>query len=186
MYTVWAAATRGASVYAFEPESQNFAILNKNILYNGLSGRVTAFCVALSDRAGYSRLHLLGFGGGGSGHTYGADHDHNLLPRVSDYAQGCVSTTLDSLVSAGVVPAPTHIKIDVDGLEHKVLAGCAATLRNPRLKSILIEINSNLEEHRRLVRELTALGFGFSDEQVLGARRTEGVWTGTGNYVFRR
>jgi FkbM family methyltransferase len=186
MYTIWAAVTRGASVYAFEPESQNFAILNKNIMYNGLSGRVTAFCLALSDRTGYSRLHLLGFGGGGSGHTYGADLDHNLLPRTSDYLQGCVSTTLDSLVSGGVVPAPTHIKIDVDGLEHKVLAGCAATLRDPRLRSILIEINSNLDEHRRLIHELAALGFGFSDEQVLAARRTAGASAGTGNYVFRR
>ena len=65
------------------------------------------------------------------------------------------------------------IKIDVDGLEHKVLAGCHATLRDPRLKTVLIEINSNLEEHRRLAEELTALGFAFSDEQVLAARRTD-------------
>src|SRR5688572_5526658 len=31
MYTVWAAKTRQARVYAFEPESQNYALLNRNI-----------------------------------------------------------------------------------------------------------------------------------------------------------
>lgn len=186
MYTIWAAATRGTRVYAFEPESQNFAILNKNIVANDLGDRVTAYCAALSDQTGYSLLHLSAFGTGGSGHMYGADLDHNLRPRASPYLQGCVSTTLDRLVSDGVVPVPTHIKIDVDGIEHKVLAGCHSTLRDPRLKTVLIEINSNLEEHRRLVEELTALGFAFSDQQVLAARRTAGASTGTGNYVFRR
>jgi len=186
MYSIWAAAVHGARVYAFEPESQNFAVLNRNIMLNRLGGQVTAFCLALSDRSDYSLLHLSQFGVGGSGHTYGADLDHHLQPRASHYLQGCVSASLDHLVAQGAIAAPTHIKIDVDGLEHKVLAGCSATLRDPQLKSVLIEINSNLDEHRRLVGELTALGFSYSDEQVMAARRTEGASTGVGNYVFRR
>src|SRR5688500_2614325 len=186
MYTIWAAAIHGARVYAFEPESQNFAILNRNIMLNRLGGQVTAYCLALSDRNDFSLLHLSQFVAGGSGHTYGADLDHHLQPRSSFYLQGCASTTLDHLVAQGSVAAPTHIKIDVDGLEHKVLAGCSETLRDPRLRSILIEINSNLDEHRRLVHELTALGFGYSEGQVLTARRTAGGSTGVGNYVFRR
>ena len=186
MYSIWAAATRGTRVYAFEPESQNFALLNRNIVANGLGDRVTAYCAALSDQPGYSLLHLSDFGPGGSGHTYGEDLDHRLRRRSSPYLQGCMSTTLDRLVADGVVPVPTHIKIDVDGLEHKVLVGCHATLRDPQLKTVLIEINSTLEEHRRLVEELTALGFAYSNDQVLAARRTDGPAAGTGNYVFRR
>ncbi|MFN9490193.1 MAG: FkbM family methyltransferase, partial [Betaproteobacteria bacterium] len=31
MYTIWAAATRRTRVYAFEPEAQNYALLNRNI-----------------------------------------------------------------------------------------------------------------------------------------------------------
>src|SRR5919106_6075149 len=34
MYTIWAAATRRARVYAFEPEAQNYATLNRNIMLN--------------------------------------------------------------------------------------------------------------------------------------------------------
>lgn len=186
MYSIWAAKTRGSRVYAFEPESQNFALLNKNIVANSLSGQVTAYCLALSDETGFSLLHLSGFVQGGSGHTYGVDVDHHLRPRSAPYAQGCTSTTLDRLVEDGTLPVPSHIKIDVDGLEHKVVAGCRATLRDPRLKSMLVEINSGLEEHRRIVDELSDLGFKYSEEQVRAARRTAGPSAGVGNYVFRR
>jgi FkbM family methyltransferase len=186
MYTIWAAKTRGTRVLAFEPESQNFALLNKNIVANGLGDTATAYCVALSDENAFSVLHLSDFAQGGSGHSLGVNLDHNLKPRSSPYAQGCVTTTLDHLVQTGVVPAPTHIKIDVDGLEHKVIAGARATLRDQRLKSVLIEINSNLDEHRHIVQELVELGFSYKDEQVRAARRTTGPSTGTGNYVFRR
>ena len=42
MYSIWAAATRGTRVFAFEPESQNYALLNKNIYFNQLVADVTA------------------------------------------------------------------------------------------------------------------------------------------------
>ena len=49
MYTVWAAATRGARVFAFEPEAQNYALLNRNILFNDLQrATVKAYCMAAS------------------------------------------------------------------------------------------------------------------------------------------
>ncbi len=34
MYAIWAAATRKAQVYAFEPETQNYALLNRNIMHD--------------------------------------------------------------------------------------------------------------------------------------------------------
>ena len=49
-----------------------------------------------------------------------------------------------------------------------------------------LEINMNLDQHRGLVSELTELGFQYSDEQVMRARRVEGQFAGCGNFVFRR
>lgn len=186
MYTIWAAKTRGVKVYAFEPESQNFALLYKNIVLNKLSHQVVGYCVALSDEIGYSLLHLSVFEAGGSCHTYGEKVDHNLEYRESRVSQGSISHTLDHLVATGVVPVPDHIKIDVDGLEHKVLAGCREVLASGRLRSILVEINTNLELHRKIVSDLQQLGFRYSAEQVAKALRTEGAFTGVGNHVFRR
>jgi FkbM family methyltransferase len=186
MYTIWAAKTRGVRTFAFEPESQNYALLYRNIVMNGLSENVVAFCLALSDTTDYSLLHLSEFKLGSSCHSFGEKIDHRLERRDTKLAQGCVSTTLDALVARGVLPVPNHIKIDVDGLEHKVLAGCREVLADARLKSVLVEINTNLELHRKIIADMQSLGFGFSEQQVAKAQRTEGAFKGVGNYVFIR
>lgn len=186
MYSLWAARTRGIEVIAFEPESQNYAILNRNIQLNGLDAQIRAYCIALSDRAGYDKLFLSTFGAGGSCHTFGASLDFANRPRVAPYAQGCVAAKLDDLVAAQAVPVPTHIKIDVDGLEPQVVSGARATLADARVRSVLVEINTNLDEHWDVVDALVASGFDYSTDQVELAQRKEGPFKGIGNYVFRR
>jgi FkbM family methyltransferase len=186
MYSIWAAITRNVRVFAFEPESQNFALLYQNIVHNDLSRKVTGYCAALSDESGFASLYLSEFVAGSSVHTYGAELDFKLQPRASKVIQGCFATTLDHLVATGAVPLPHHIKIDVDGLEHKVLAGCRNVLAEPAVKSVLLEINTNLEEHRALVTLLENAGFAYSPDQVNRYIRKEGGFKGVGNYVFYR
>jgi FkbM family methyltransferase len=172
MYTVWAAMTRGARVFAFEPESQNYALLNRNLMLNGLGGSVKAYCMALSDSAGFSELHLAVLDAGGSCHQLGEKVDFNHRPAQPKFSQGCQSARLDDLVRDGVVPAPQHIKIDVDGFEPKVIAGAAQVLRAPQTRSLLIEVNQNLPDHMQMVAELNALGFRHDAAQVASSRRT--------------
>jgi len=186
LYSLCAAAFRRARVYAFEPESQNYAVLNRNIHLNGLDERVTAYCAALSDRTGFDLLYLSKLSAGSSRHTFGESVDHLLQPMDAAFRQGCYSTTLDALVDEGVLPVPRHIKIDVDGIEHKVIAGAARTLARPDLRSVLIELNTNLDEHWSIVDLMLEHGFGYSEEAAARARRSEGPFQGTGNYVFRR
>jgi FkbM family methyltransferase len=186
MYSIWAAMTRNVRVFAFEPESQNYALLYQNIVHNDLSRKVTGYCAALSDEIGFSLLYLSEFVAGSSVHTYGAELNFKLEPRPSKVAQGCFATTLDHLVATGVVPLPNHIKIDVDGLEHKVLAGCRNVLAEPAVKSVLVEINTNLEEHRSLISLLENAGFAYSPDQVNRYIRKDGRFKGVGNYVFYR
>lgn len=186
MYTIWAAKTRGARVFAFEPEAQNYALLNRNVLANGLNDLVRAYCIALSDARGFDALYLSDLGVGGSCHSYGAALDFNNQPRTAPFAQGSVAVTLDEMVECGAVPVPQHVKIDVDGLEHKVIAGARQTLANAAVRSVLIEINTNLDEHWELVDIMLGLGFDYSQEQVARAQRSEGTFKGVGNYVFYR
>lgn len=186
MYTIWAAKTRGVRTFAFEPESQNYALLCRNIVMNGLTGTVVAYCLALADKIDYSLLHLSEFQTGGSCHSFGEKVDFQLQQHEFALAQGCVSSTLDTLIEAGAVPVPNHIKIDVDGLEHKVLAGSRKVLQNPALKSVLVEINTNLALHRQIIADLEELGFTYSEKQVAAAQRSEGTFKGVGNYVFHR
>jgi FkbM family methyltransferase len=186
MYTIWAAATRGTRVYAFEPESQNYALLNRNIQNNQLQDRVKAYCMGLSDKAGLFDLHMADMRVGGSCHAVDEALDAFLRPLKSVFSQGCIAATLDDLVATGAVPVPNHFKIDVDGFEHKVVAGAAQTLSNPALRSVLIETNRNLEEHRAMVRELNVLGLKHDPAQVARAERKSGAFKGVAEHVFRR
>ena len=186
MYTVWAAKTRRVQVCAFEPEAQNYALLNRNIVLNQLQDSVRAYCVALSDRPGFSELHLSEFRAGGSCHSLGERVDFQHQPAQPAFSQGCVAARLDDLVRDGVVPPPHHVKIDVDGFEPKVIAGAAEVLRNSATRSLLIEVNQNLADHLQMVTDLNRLGFVHDPAQVARAERKDGPFKGCAEYVFQR
>ena len=188
LYSVYAAIQRGCRVTAFEPESQNYALLNRNIHLNHLSDRVAAYCVAAMDQLRLDRLYLSQFDphGGGSCHSFGAEVGFDLAARPSPFAQGCISIDIDHAVETRMLAVPDHIKIDVDGFEHKVVAGAARTLKDRKLRSLLIEVNPHLPEHRDLMTHLAELGFTHDPLQFQRVARTEGAFKGVGEMIFRR
>lgn len=186
MYTIYAAVVRGARVLAFEPESQNYALLNRNVYSNRLDSRVQAFPVALADGSSFDKLYLSQFSTGSSCHNFGETVDYEGRSFSPGYAQGCVSVALDELVARYGFPVPNYIKIDVDGIEHKVIAGGRETLRNPAVRSVLVEINSNRADHMATVAIMESLGFRWSPAQVEKYMRREGDFKGCGNYIFSR
>jgi hypothetical protein len=54
---------------------------------------------------------------------------------------------------------PNHIKIDVDGIEPKVIAGAKETLQSQELRSLMIEINDDLPDDLEMIFYLESLGF---------------------------
>lgn len=180
MYTIYAAMMRGAKVHAFEPEALNYAEINKNIFLNDLHGQVLAYCLALSDVDKVDKLLLSDFGLGISYH----DFEENSWTEDKEFApdwkvskdnrrqQGCIGRRIDSLIADGL-PAPDHIKIDVDGLEHRVIEGMLDALRNPALKTMLIEINFDNPKNLELIDTICALGWRFSWEQLRINRRVK-------------
>ena len=188
MYTIWAAITRDCKVFAFEPESQNYAMLNANLHVNKLSEKVRAYCLALSDETAFDVLNLCEFVQGSSNHTFKERLNFNLEAMNPVYQQGCFATTLDALVAQGVVPIPQHIKIDVDGIEHRVVKGMETTLKHPDVQSVLIEINTHLGEHQAIITRLQESGFNYSEAEVeesLG-RQKGSKFEGVGNFIFYR
>lgn len=203
MYTVYAAVMRSAKVYAFEPEALNFAELNKNIILNGLSSDVLAYCVALSDADKIDRLLLSDFGIGISYHDFEEDSwtgDKQFsadwhVSRESRRSQGSVGFKLDSLLAGGL-PVPDHIKIDVDGLEHRVIAGMAETLRRPELRTVLVEINFDNPRNLEIIETMARAGWRFSWDQLRTHRKvkfsveqikaSQASGRGGLNYIFYR
>lgn len=186
LYSLCAARFRGVRVFAFEPESQNFALLNVNIHRNGLQDSIVAYCVALADETRFDTLYVSNFEAGASCHSFGESLRPDGLPFSAAFRQGCFATTLDALTQAGAIPVPRHIKIDVDGIEHKVIRGAAKTLADRQVASVLVEINAKRDDHWEILDFMLEQGFHYSEEEAQRARRTSGPFAGTGNYVFRR
>lgn len=180
MYSIYAAVMRRSKVFAFEPEALNYAELNKNIYLNELHDRVLAYCLALSNVDKVDRLLLSDFGVGISYHDFEENswtEDKQFAPdwnvsREGRRPQGAIGFRLDALAGSAL-PVPDHIKIDVDGLEHRVVDGMIETLRRPELKTVLVEINFDNPKNLEAIDRITELGWRYSWDQLRINRKTK-------------
>ena len=79
--------------------------------------------------------------------------------------------TIDKLLEILHLPTPTHLKIDVDGLEVEVLKGALNALKN--ISSILIEVDSEFFGHAEGVKEILE---GCSFINVMSGSDTKGSY----------
>lgn len=123
------AAARGVTVVVIEPDGRACHQLSRNAMLNGLPLRILH--IAAADRDGFG---LLGF-----------DHVQQAeLGRRGGFGYEVAVRRIDSLVAEGVIAQPTHIKIDVDGLETAVLGGCKNTLQS--VSSVAVEVAAENEQ----------------------------------------
>ena len=74
-----------------------------------------------------------------------------------------VGFSLDDATSIFGFESPQHIKIDVDGSEYKIIEGMKKTLKDKRLKSVLIEISSE-DDYKKIYTMFTKLDFKLKDQ----------------------
>ena len=183
MYTIWAAKHNSVRVLAFEPEAQNYALLNRNILLNSLEGLVAAYCLALGSLDGFSKLNISDTRIGGS-FSMLAHHASSVTEgKETLFIQGCVSARLDRFLAGSDAKknGPVYLKIDVDGIEHEVLAGARDLITDARLLSVLVELDPRCAAHQRAFQDLLQAGL-FPD--IASQRRWDmGL---TANFIFWR
>ena len=135
------------TVVAFEPGYNSFARLCENIQLNRFSGRIIPVPLPLSDTAGVQRFRYHSVEPGQSQHRFdtarwtpdGAD------APAKGTCQPMLAAPLDLVVTEFGLPRPTLMKIAVDGVEDRLLRGATAVLRDPGLRSVLIEIDPECE-----------------------------------------
>ncbi|CAA7624223.1 Methyltransferase FkbM family (fragment) [Candidatus Terasakiella magnetica] len=169
LFSILASRIKGVRTFSFEPEAQNYALLTRNIIINGLCERVTAYCAAVTDRLRLDRMYLTALEPGGSCHQFAENVDFNLQPVNHVISQGCVGISLDDVIASGQIVQPSHLKVDVDGFEHLVLAGAPRTLASPVLRSIQMEVNLAIPEHKDMLTQLEAQGFRYDPAQMEAA-----------------
>ena len=183
LYTLLA-AKQGLCVFSFEPESQNFSVLVRNLAMNTFDVPPVAFPFCISDSERVDTLRLSSLIAGGSCHSFASDLNYKRQEKEWAYKQGSVAFSLDTLVYELAMPQPTHIKIDVDGFEDKVLRGAERVLDHTQ--SVLVEMDSNNADHMGWKENLENHGFQVNEAEYEAARRKDGPFQGIGNIIFRR
>lgn len=179
------AASKGSKVYAFEPESQNYALLNQNVYLNNLSYKITALNIALSNQSKLGHLNMQNFMPGSALHNMDSNLDFNKKEFAPAFKQSVLSLTLDDLISLYALEVPNHLKIDVDGGERSIIEGASKTLAHPKLKSVLIELNIDLAEDREIIDLLKEKGFSVV-RKYHAPMLDKGIFANCYNFTFSR
>lgn len=141
--------------------------------------------IAMSDKNYLDCLYIPVFQEGSALNCFGDTIDWEYKKFNPCYKQGVISYSLDSFLSFYIKYFPTHIKIDVDGIEPKIIKGAEKTLKDSRLKSLSIEINEELLEHIEIVDILKSSGFSLLHKKH--AEMFEGgKFSSCFNYLFVR
>ncbi|MFH5799274.1 FkbM family methyltransferase [Haladaptatus sp. CMAA 1911] len=135
-------------VVSFEPRANHAVEIEANLSRNDLQADVRR--VALSDEAGETAI--------------------SASARLSESGPQRVSLERgDRLVERGSVPAPTVVKIDVEGVEAKVIRGMEATLSRPDCRLVYCEVHPTFLDEFDSTEEEVLTGLeacGFTVETI--------------------
>jgi FkbM family methyltransferase len=181
VYSLYAALKENIRILAFEPSAFNYFILMKNIDINNLDGKISALCLAFNDISVLSCLNMNYLEVGDSCHQL-VSYENRKKKKDVNLQQAVLSMSIDDFIRNYNPPFPTHIKIDVDGGEAAIIKGASRTLSDPRLRSILIEIDEQEPDDIKIIETLKRIGFELLSKKH--APQFEG--SPLFNYVFWR
>lgn len=185
VFSIYAAKVKGVRVLAFEPSADNFMVLNRNIESNRLDDRIMPYCIALAGATELGFLNLSSRSLGAALHQFGQRGEvSRYAPGATCLAQGMIGYRIDDFLRQFNPTFPTHLKIDVDGIEWEVLQGAEKTLHDPRLRSIMVELSiTDRAENDRTSAWLSEAGFSLAGR---GGMQEGGGHAGANHLFLRR
>ena len=166
LYSLYYAATKKGKVYAFEPSVFNLSLLAKNIYENRLYDQIKIIANPLTQQNQFADFTLSTIEEGGALSSFGVDHDCNGKSINKNLIYQTLGFSLDFLIANNIITErPSLIKIDVDSIEHLILAGAIQTLKHPTCRSVLIETNDTFLEQANLISKiLIECGFSLKEK----------------------
>jgi FkbM family methyltransferase len=164
IYSLYAAQSKSAKVFAFEPSIFNLELLARNIYANKLHEKICIVPLALSDKTNFSAMHMTSTDMGGALSTFGENFGWDGKEINDNFTYSTMGLTMDDAVSHLKIPLPGYIKIDVDGLEHLILMGGQKVLA--QVDGVLIEVNDNfIAQAEGVTNTLIASGLTLVDKK---------------------
>ena len=154
-----AATAKNGKVYAFEPDSDNYAALRQNIMLNDFEN-IIPIRKALGEASAQTKLFKVNRFNNGM---------NRILPDNSSFRdfETIEVNTLDKEVEQWKPDRIDLIKIDVEGYELHVLRGASATLRkfHPLLVVEVVDVNlkNNGHSSTAILEFLKPFGYRFID-----------------------
>lgn len=161
----FAAARHKCRVCFIEPYTPSVDALLKGIYLVGLRGGDTeafeVFAAGCDREPGYTKLYShLPPAAGVTLNSFGAPDEYCRGGRQNEpiaVTQWVAGVSLDQLHFELGQPTPTHVKVDVDGFEGRVIEGARRIVESGQVRSFMIEINAGREQE--VAKPLTANGY---------------------------
>lgn len=150
----------GFKLFSFEPEANNFLILNNNLKNLPNRNSIFAFqhAVGESEREGKIALNKLHHG------------DHRLMSKINGQEQKSAAlqniqvVALDEFLdSLNALQPVVFVKIDVQGNESLVLEGMKRLISQNRKITLSLEVTKDDEETVKSLNSICGLDFNFFD-----------------------
>lgn len=189
VYSLYAAKRQHIQVMAFEPSAANYSILSKNIEINEMDSVISGLCVAFSDKSEVGYLNMSNTSPGGALSCFGqAQEAYSIAGKTYEvpFKQGMIGFTIDDFIERFSPPFPNYLKIDVDSIEDKIIAGASKTIKNTQLKSVLIELDTEEKDYcKRVISALENAGLKLVSSKH---PRTydHGIFSSIYNHIFVR
>jgi FkbM family methyltransferase len=186
IYSIYAASKPNISVYSFEPSAFNYHLLNHNIFINKMDDRILSFPIAFHEKTQINRFYLADIGVGGALSSFATAVDWRGEEFTPKFRQGMIGFSVDEFIRYFSPKFPNYIKIDVDGIEDMIIRGAAKTLKDRRLKSLLVELDTERKDlYGSIVGLLDEAGFeltGKKHASMFDNTRFSSVY----NHIFER
>ena len=146
-------------VISIEPLWSNYSVLCDNILLNDLADKIIPLNIALSDTIKIESLQCSSVKAGASHNSIDSASFQSEMIKVKSKVN-VMCDTLDNVWETFNLPIPSHVKIDVDGIEERVIYGGEWLLKKHNVQSILVEC-SILESNSidNIINFLSSLNF---------------------------